>query len=68
MLTDTDTVEFSKDNNTLYFTVVKMNTDNVVEDKDELYTVNLEQSGASELRYSKPVLDSGLMFMSMYLI
>ena len=58
--TDTDTVEFSKDNNTLYFKVIKDETDNVVEDKDELYTGEIEQSGASEIEVSKPVLDSGL--------
>lgn len=57
---DTNTVEFSKDNNTLYFTVVKDKTDNVVEDKDELYTGELEQSGASSIEVSIPALDSGL--------
>lgn len=57
---DTNTVEFSKDNNTLYFKVIKDETDNVVEDKDELYTGELEQSGATSVEVSRPALDSGL--------
>ena len=35
-------------------------TDNLVEDKDELYTGMLEQSKASDVEVLKPVLDSGL--------
>ena len=57
---DTKTVEFSKNNNTLYFIVVDDKTDNVVEDKDELYTGELEQSGANSIEVSRPALDSGL--------
>ena len=53
-------VEFSKNNNTLYFIVVDDKTDNVVEDKDELYTGELEQSGANSIEVSRPALDSGL--------
>lgn len=57
---DTNTVEFSKDNNTLYFKVIKDDTDNIVEDKDELYAGELLQSGASGIEVSRPALDSGL--------
>lgn len=57
---DSDIVEFSKDNNTLYFKVVEDETDNAVEDKDELYTGELEQDGASDIEVSQPALDSGL--------
>lgn len=57
---DTNTVEFSKDNNTLYFKVIKDETDNLVEDKDDLYTGEIEQSGATSVEVSKPLLDSGL--------
>lgn len=57
---DTNTVKFSKGNDTLYFTVIKDETDNVVEDKDELYTGELEQSGATSIEVSRPILDSGL--------
>ena len=57
---DTNTIEFSKDNNTLYFTIVDDKTDNIVEDKDELYTGELEQSGANSIEVSRPALDSGL--------
>ena len=57
---DTKTVEFSKNNNTLSFIVVDDKTDNVVEDKDELYTGELEQSGANSIEVSRPALDSGL--------
>ena len=59
-LNGVNTVEFTKDNNMLYFTVVNDNTDNLVEDKDELYTGMLEQSKASDVEVLKPVLDSGL--------
>ena len=44
---DASTVEFSKDNDTLYFKVIKDDSDNVVEDKNELYTGELEESGAT---------------------
>lgn len=57
---DTNTVEFSKDNNTLYFKVINNDTDNAVDDQDELYTGLIEQSGASGIEVSKPVVDSGL--------
>ena len=57
---DNSTVKFSKDNNMLYFTVLKDESDNVLEDKDELYTGELEQGGASSIEVSRPVLDSGL--------
>ena len=59
-LNGVNTVEFTKDNNMLYFTVVNDNTDNLVEDKDELYTGMLEQSKASDVEVLKPVFDSGL--------
>ena len=57
---DASTVEFSKDNDTLYFKVIKDDSDNVVEDKNELYTGELEESGATSIEVLKPVLDSGL--------
>ena len=64
---DTKTVEFSKNNNTLYFIVVDDKTDNVVEDKDELYTGELEQSGANSLRsvyqYLFNYSDTGIKMM-----
>lgn len=67
--TDTDTVEFSKDNNTLYFKVIKDETDNVVEDKDELYTGEIEQSGASEIEvYPNRFQTVVLMFINMYFV
>lgn len=57
---DVTSVLFTKDNNTLYYKVVKDDTDNIVEDKDELYSGLIEQSGASNVEVSKPVVDSGL--------
>lgn len=57
---DPSTVEFSNDNNTLYFKVIKDDSDNVVEDRDELFMGMIEQSGAIDIDVSKPVLDSGL--------
>lgn len=59
-LNGVNTVEFTKDNNMLYFSVLNDNTDNLVEDKDDLYTGILEQSKASDIEVLKPVLDSGL--------
>lgn len=53
-------VEFTKDDNTLYFTVVNDQSDNMVSDKDELYTGLLEQGQASNIEVMKPVVDSGL--------
>ena len=59
-VTDYNTVEFNKDNNTLYFLVVNDESDNVASDKSELYTGVLEQGQASNIEVSKPVLNSGL--------
>lgn len=56
---ETNIVEFSKDNDTLYFKVIDDEFDNVVDDKDELYIGELEQSGVSEVEVSKPVIESG---------
>lgn len=57
---DKNTVEFLKENNTLYFMVIKDDTDNVTEDKSELYTGQLEENGATSIEVSRPALDSGL--------
>lgn len=57
---DVTSVQFIKDNNTLYYKVIKDDTDNIAEDKDELYSGLIEQSGASGVEVSKPVIDSGL--------
>lgn len=57
---DESTIEFSQENNTLYFKVIDEATDNVVEDKSELYTGELEEGGASSIEVSKPALESGL--------
>lgn len=57
---DKNTVEFLKENNTLYFMVIKDDTDNVTEDKSELYTGQLEENGATSIEVARPALDSGL--------
>lgn len=57
---DVTSVQFIKDNNTLYYKVFKDDTDNIAEDKDELYSGLIEQSGANDVEVSKPVVDSGL--------
>lgn len=57
---DSSTVEFSKNNDTLYFKVIKDDSDNVDEDKNELYIGELEEGGATSIEVLKPILDSGL--------
>lgn len=55
-----NTLRFIKDDETIFYTVIEDKTDNSNDDKDELYTAQLEQEGASNIVVSRPILQSGI--------
>lgn len=55
-----NTLRFIKDDETIFYTVIEDKTDNSNDDKDELYTAQLEQEGATNIVVSKPILQSGI--------
>lgn len=51
---------FNKDDETIFYTSIDDQTDNANDEKDDLYTAQLEQEGASNIVISKPILSSGI--------
>ncbi len=57
---DNTRINFIRDEEGLFYTSYQNKTDNVLEDLDELYVAELEESGARNIEVTKPVIDSGL--------
>lgn len=53
-------VSFGKDDQTIYYLSVKEDSQNQIDDLDELYIGTLEQKGAQIIDVSKPIIASGL--------
>lgn len=58
--TDNLTIHFSDGNETIFYEVIEDETQNELSDRDELYSAELEQKGASNIVVSQPILESGL--------
>lgn len=53
-------IDFKKDSEVIFYAANKDNSDNEVDDRDELYTGELEEKGATNIVVSKPIINSGL--------
>ena len=59
-LVDESTVQFSKENQVLYYKVEDNTFDNEIKERVELYKGELESSGATRIEVNEPALESGL--------
>ncbi|MFV0394359.1 MAG: hypothetical protein ACK5LC_08180 [Coprobacillaceae bacterium] len=59
-LTNNETIHFHDDEESIFYEVTEDETVNELKDRDELYTAELEQNGASNIVISMPILESGL--------
>lgn len=59
-LVDESTVQFSKENQVLYYKFEDNAFDNEIKERVELYKGELESSGATEIEVNEPALECGL--------